>query len=336
MKKLLVGMVCALLAVSLVVAGCGGGGEKKAADAGKKTVILKFGHVLDEKHVWHRASEKFAELVDKKTNGSVKIRIYANNQLGNDRDLTEGMQMGSIDMALVAGVVGNFYPPIQLLELPYLFESQDHLRKVIYGPVGDELKQGMRKTAGLVCLQFWERSPRQLTTKKPVNTIDDIQGLKIRVPEIPPMVATWKAMGANPTPMAWGEVYTGLQQGTIDAQENPFSNILSAKIEEVNKCVALTDHVYGYVMMLVSDKTYNKLTPDQQKALQEAAKEVTEWQNKAVAEEEARDLKTLQDKGVTITKPDKTEFIKRAKTAHGEFADKLGKDLYNKIVNANK
>ncbi len=333
MKRVVIGMFCVLMAVSLVVAGCGGG-EKKADPA--KPVVLKLGHVVDANHVWNRAAVKFAESVEKKTNGTVKIQVYNNSQLGNDRDLAEGMKMGSIHFSLIAGVMGNFYPPIQLLEMPYLFESQDHLRKVIYGPVGEEIKAGLKKSTGIMCLDFWERSPRQLTSSKPVNKIDDIKGLKIRVPEIPPMVAAWKAMGANPTPMAWGEVYTGLQQGTIDAQENPFANILSAKIEEVNKYVAITDHVYGYVMLLMDEKAYNKLTPDQQKAIMEAAKEVTQWQNKIVAEEEARDLKTLQSKGITITKPDKAEFIKRAKTTHGEFANKYGKELYEKIVNANK
>lgn len=332
MKKLVIGMLCVLLAASLAVAGCGGG---QKAEKGK-AVTLKMGHVADAKNVWHLASLKFADLVDKKTNGTVKIKVFESSQLGNDRDATEGLQMGSIDLWLIPGTIGNFYPPIQLLDLPYLFESQQHIRKVMYGPIGEEMKQGILKATNIRVLEFWERGPRQLTSNKPVNSIDDIKGLKVRTAEIPPWVAAWKAMGANPTPMAFGEVYTGLQQGTIDAQENPYAIIVGAKLNEVQKYIAMTDHVFGYVMLSISGKTYDKLTPDQQKAIMEAAREATDWQNKTVAESEDKLLKELLGKGMTVTKPDKSEFIKRAKSIHGEFADKFGKDIYKKIVAAAK
>jgi len=279
---------------------------------------------------------KFGELIESKTNGEIKVQVFSNSQLGNDRDLAEGLQLGSVDMALIAGVLGNFYEPIQLLELPYLFENQEHLKKVIYGPVGEEIKQNMQKKAGIVGLEFWERGPRELTTNKPINKVEDLQGLKIRVPEIPPMVAAWKAMGANPTPMAWGEVYTALQQKTIDAQENPFANIIGGKIHEVQTHMALTNHVYGYVMHVVSEKTWNKLTAEQQKAIREAAKETMEWQNAEVARQEADLLQQLKDSGMTVTEPDITEFKARAMTVHAEFAQKYGQDIYDKIINAAK
>ncbi len=336
MKKYIAGMICLFLAASLLVSGCGG--DKKADNKSNapKVVTLKLGHVVDSKHVWHLASLRFADIVEKKTNGAVKVQVFDNGQIGNDRDATEGLQMGSIDMWLLPGTMGNFYPPIQLLDLPYIFENSNHLRKVLYGPIGEQIKTDMQKATGIVFFEFWERGPRKLTTNKPVNSIEDIKGLKIRTAEIPPWVAAWKAMGANPTPMAWGEVYTGLQQGTIDAQENPYSNILAGKIQEVQKYIAMTDHVYGYVIMSMGEKSYKKLTPEQQQIVRDAAKEVREWHNKTVNEQEGDLLKEIQAKGFTVTNPDKTEFIKRAKSIHPEFAKKFGQELYDKIVSAAK
>ena len=172
MKKRLIFGFCTMLILSLILAGCGDGSKKSAEPASAaKPVTLKLGHVLDSNHAWNKAAVKFAELVDQKTKGTVKVQVFHSSQLGNDRDLAEGLQMGSVDMALIAGVLGNFYDGIQLLELPYLFNNQDHLKKVIYGPVGEEIKQNLQKKAGIIGFEFWERGPRELTSNKPINKI---------------------------------------------------------------------------------------------------------------------------------------------------------------------
>ncbi|QDR79366.1 TRAP transporter substrate-binding protein [Sporomusa termitida] len=334
MKKLL---LLALLTVSLVtVAGCGGTGTKSEPGSAKKPITLKLGHIQSEADLWHQGARKFAELVEQKTNGEVKVQIFPNSTIGNDRDMTEGLQMGSVDFALVAGVLGNFEPTLQIMEMPYLFKDEAHLRKVIYGPVGDELLDKLLKSSNIRGLSFWERGPRQLTTNKPVNSLADIKGIKIRVPEIPPMVAAWKAMDANPTPMAWGEVYTALQQNVIEAQENPVPYIHAGKIYEVQKYLAMTNHKYEYVVMAMSNKTWEKLTPDQQTAISEAAIEATQYENKLVADKSNDLLNDLQAKGMQVTKPDTTEWAKAAQTTHQEFAEKYGLDLYNKIIEAGK
>lgn len=326
-----------LLVFSLVtLAGCGGTGTKNDTASGKKPITLKLGHIQSESDLWHQGAQKFAELVAKKTNGEVTVQIFPNSTIGNDRDMTEGLQMGSVDFALVAGVLGNFEPSLQIMEMPYLFKDEAHLRKVIYGPVGDELLGKLLTSSNIRGLSFWERGPRQLTTNKPVNSIEDIKGVKIRVPEIPPMVTAWKAMGANPTPMAWGEVYTALQQNVIEAQENPVPYIHAGKIYEVQKYIAMTNHKYEYVVMAMSNKTWEKLTPDQQKAISEAAKEATQYENKLVADKTNDLFNDLQAKGMKVTKPDTTEWAKIAKTTHKEFAEKYGIDIYNKIIEAGK
>lgn len=332
MKRLPIITLITFLAVALAVSGC----SNKApagGSTGDKSVVLKLGHVNSDKDLWQDASLKFAELVNQKTGGKVKVEVYPSSQLGNDRDMAEGLQMGSVDFALIAGVLGNFEPTIQLLEMPYLFRDDNHLRKVLYGPIGQEIFDKMLKNTGIRGLAYWDRGPRQVTSNKPINSPADLKGLKIRVPEIPPMVAAWKAMGANPTPMAFGEVYTALQQHTIDAQENPIPIIYSARFYEVQKYLALTNHKYEYVILAMSDKTYQKLTPDQQKAVEEAAKEAADYYNNLVTTSTDKMLQELKDKGMQVTTPNTEEFAKLAKTTHAEFAEKYGKDIYERIIN---
>ncbi|MDD3935303.1 TRAP transporter substrate-binding protein [Rhodoferax sp.] len=307
-----------------------------AADPAKKPIVMKLGHVQNESDLWQLGALKFAELVDAKTKGEVQIKVFPNSTIGNDRDMAEGMQIGSVDFALIAGVLGNFEPSIQIMELPYLFKDETHLRKVMYGPIGDQLLDKLLKSSDIRGLAFWERGPRQLTTNKPVNSLNDIKGLKIRVPEIPPIIAAWKAMGTNPTPMAWGEVYTGLQQNVIEAQENPIPFIHAGKIYEVQKYIAMTNHKYEYVLIAMSNKAWLKLNPEQQKAVKEAADEATKYENKLVFEKSDNLLKDLQAKGMKVTKPDTTEWAKQARTVHKQFAEKYGIDLYNKIIEAGK
>lgn len=307
-----------------------------AAEPAKKPIVMKLGHVQNESDLWQLGALKFAELVDAKTKGGVQIKVFPNSTIGNDRDMAEGMQIGSVDLALIAGVLGNFEPSIQIMELPYLFKDETHLRKVMYGPIGDELLDKLLKSSDIRGLAFWERGPRQLTTNKPINSLNDIKGLKIRVPEIPPIIAAWKAMGTNPTPMAWGEVYTGLQQNVIEAQENPVPFIHAGKIYEVQKYIAMTNHKYEYVLIAMSNKAWLKLSADQQKAVKEAAAEATQYENKLVFEKSDNLLKDLQAKGMKVTKPDTTEWAKQARTVHKQFAEKYGMDLYNKIIEAGK
>ncbi|WP_337996084.1 TRAP transporter substrate-binding protein [Oleispirillum naphthae] len=292
---------------------------------------MKLGHVMGGENSWHKASLLFADIVEKKTAGRIKVQVFPNSQLGDERDMAEGAQMGTVDMVIIGGIMGNFYKPIQLFEIPYFFKDIKHVRKVIYGPIGEKIKQDVFEKSGLVSLEFWERCPRVLSSNKPVNTIDDIQGLKLRTPEIPATVAAWKAMGANPTPMPWAEVYTALQQKIIDAQENPLATIASAKVEEVQTHIALTNHVFGTPQHIMSGKTWAKLSPADRKIIKEAAKEAREYQNKLAWEDDAKTKAAFEKKGIVFTEPDLKGFQERAQTIHAGFAKKYGQDLYDQV-----
>ena len=297
-------------------------------------VTLKLGHVAasDPKDNWQAGSMKFAELVQQKSKGDVTVQVFPSSQLGNDRDMTEGMRLGSVDFGLIAGVLSNFEPRMGVLEIPYIFRDTEHMRKVLNGPIGDELAKTLLKS-GIRVLGWWERGPRMLTANKAVKSPADLKGLKIRVPEIPVSVDAWRALGTNPTPMAFGEVYSGLQQKVIDGQENPMAIIATAKLNEVQKFVMRTNHIYGYVALAMSERNFQKLTPAQQQAVTEAAKEATAWENKLVWDNEELLAKELTGKGMTFVDVNKDEFINAVKPVHATYATKLGKDLYDRIVN---
>ncbi len=316
---------CAVAALAL-------GGFATPAQAAPLT--LKLGHIQSEQDFWHLGALKFKEELEARSNGAITLMVFPNSTLGGDRDLVEGMQMGTVDFGLIAGVLGNFEKTIQLLELPYLFDSQEEFTKVIHGPIGDEIAANVLKSSGVRVLNWWDRGPRQVTSNKPINGLADIKGLKIRVPEIPAMVTTWRAMGANPTPMAWSEVYTGLEQNVIEAQENPIPFIYGGRIHEVQKYIAITDHKFEYVTIAMSDVRWKSLTDAQRKIVSEAAAAATAYENKLVLDKTNEILETMKKGGLQVTHPNKAELAKAARTAHADFAKTVDPALYKRILDA--
>lgn len=337
MKKV-IAMILTVLIMGTLVVGCSGTNQagKNSNDSDDKVLELKLGHIQAESDFWHDGAKKFKEEVETKSNGKIKVTIYPNSTLGGDRDMAEGLQIGTVDFALIAGVLGNFEKSIQLLELPYLFDNEEQFAKVVHGDVGKEIAGRVLKSSSIRILNFWDRGPRQVTSNKPINSLEDIQGLKIRLPEIKAMVATWTAMGASPTTMAWNEVYTGLQQNVIEAQENPIPFIYSGKIHEVQKYIAMTNHKYEYVTLAMSEMTYEKLTPEQAKIINDAAQVATDFENNLVREKTNEIIETMKKAGIQITTPDIAEFSAAAKEAHEDYAKTVDLDLYNKILEAIK
>ncbi|MEW4308064.1 TRAP transporter substrate-binding protein [Rossellomorea marisflavi] len=315
-----------LLMAVVMLSACSAGSS--VADEPK---VLRLGHIQSETNAWHKGSVRFAELVEEKTNGSVTVEVYPSSTLGSDRDLVEGMQIGSVDFALVAGVMSNFYQPYSILELPYLFEDSDHLEEFVYGEGGQKLQQDMLEKTGVRGLEFWLRGPRELTTNKLVQSPADLKGVKIRVPNIEASVEGWKAMGASPTPMNFGEVYSSLQTGVIDAQENPIAFTASARIHEVQDYLVKTDHVFGYVQLLMSDLTFKELTEDEKEAVMEAAEEARDYQNEIVYKEEQEALDMMIEEGVEVIEVDQEPFRKAVQKVNERLADKYDRELYDTI-----
>lgn len=309
------------------------GGQGQAANQPR---TLRLAHVVNEKDGFHVAATKFKELVEQKTGGKVKIEIYPNATLGDERTLLEGMQMGTVDMGVITnGPIANFLPEIAAFELPFLFKSSEEAYKVLDGPVGQEVLNNLSKV-NLKGLAFAERGFRNLTnSKRAVNKPEDVKGLKIRVMENPVYIDTFKALGANAVPMAWTEALTALQQGTIDGQENPVNVIYAFKLYETQKYLSLTRHTYAPATIIMSQQVFNSFPADVQKVLVDAAKEAAAYERRWNAEQEEGQLKELKAKGMEISEPDTASFQAAVQSVYEKNKEKYGA-LVTKIREALK
>ena len=293
---------------------------------------IKFAHVVNEKDAFHVAAEKFKELVEKRSQGALTVTIFPNAKLGDERTLLERMKMGIVDAGIITnGPIINFVPSFGVIDLPFLFRDPKHAYKVLDGSIGQKLMADL-ESQGWKGLAFGERGFRNLTnSKRTVNKPDDVKGLKIRVMQNPVYVDSFKALGANAVPMAWTEVLTALQQGTVDGQENPLNVIMAFKLYESQKYLSITRHAYAPAPIIMSMSTWKKLTPAQQemvrKAAQEAAEHERAWDNKM----EADWLKELKAKGMIVATPDLKPFQKAVQPVYDQYTAKYGKALIDSI-----
>jgi tripartite ATP-independent transporter DctP family solute receptor len=295
---------------------------------------IKLAHVVNEQDAFQVAAEKFKALTEKYTNGEVKVVIFPNAKLGDERTLLERMKMGVVDAGIITnGPIINFVPRVGVIDLPFLFRDPEHVYKVLDGPIGQSLFADMEKQ-GWKGLAWGERGFRNLTNSKhPVNSPADMKGLKIRVMQNPVYVDAFKALGANAVPMAWTEALTALQQGTVDGQENPLNVIVSFKLNESQKYLAVTRHAYAPAPILMSMITWKKLTPAQQKAVLKAAQEAAVFERNFDNDNEKKWLKELEAKGMKVTVPDPKPFLAAVKPVYEAYAPKFGKDLIQAIQN---
>jgi len=294
---------------------------------------IKLAHVVNEQDSFHLAAMKFQELVAKYTNDQVKVTLFPNAVLGDERTLLERMKMGIVDAGIItAGPIINFVPRFGAIDLPFLFRDPDHAYKVLDGPIGQSLFAEMEKQ-GWKGLAWAERGFRNLTnSKKPVKSPDDLKGLKIRLMQNPVYVDSFKALGANAVPMAWTEALTALQQKTIDGQENPLNVIVSFKLYESQKYMSITRHAYAPAPIIMSLMTWKKLTPAQQEAVVRAAKEAAQYERDYNNSSEAAWMKDLQAKGMIIDTPNLKPFLDAVKPVYDSYSEKFGKDFIDSIL----
>ena len=314
-----------------------------AAEAAK-TITIKFAHngntiPEDPQNI---ACAKFKEMVEEKSGGTLKVELYPAGQLGDARTIVEGVQMGTIEIGDIEnGPMGRFVPEAMLWDLPFIFRDIDHAHKVLDGELG-QMVQEKYVGVGIRHLAYNDGGFRYFTNNaRPINTMADIKGLKIRVMESKVMIDTLAAFGASPVPMAFGELYTALQQGGVDGQENPLNLIFSQRFYEVQKYLPLSGHFYYPRQYIASENWWKTLSDEHKKIIAESAKIACDIQREELAKYEVAMRTVLKEKGMEINEVDKTDFIETAQTklypsyysVVGGGDEAYGKELIEKINN---
>lgn len=285
---------------------------------------LKMATVTPDHHAYTRGAQEFARLVEEGTNGEVVIKVYGGGQLGKgERELLEGLQLGTIDLAVTAtGPVSNFSADMGVVDLPFLFTSYEHVDKVLDGPIGRSLLDGL-ENANIKGLAFFENGFRNFTnSKRSLISPKDFEGLKFRTMENPVHLASVRQLGAQAVPMSWGEVYTSLQTGVIDGQENPVAIVYAFKLSEVQKYLSLTGHFYSPAPMSMSLKKFKSLNSEHQKVLLDAALKSAAYERKLIRDNEAKQLAELKEQGMVVSEVDKAVFVEAMAPVYEQFGKK--------------
>ena len=319
--------------MSLNFSGCKGSPEK--AEKGEFKAQMKLASLTPASHTYNQGAAKFADLIKERSNGRILVTVYPEGQLGKgERELLEAVQQGTIDIYVGStGPIGGFNPAIGILDIPFLFNDYEHADKVLDGPIGRQLLDGLEK-AQFKALAFWENGFRNLTnSRRAVKVPADAKGLKIRTMENKVHMAAWSEVGANPVPMAWGEVYGALQQRIIDGQENPVAVIHSAKISEVQKHLSLTQHVYSPAVLIVSLKKWQSLPAPDQEMMLKTAREVAQYQRKLGRDMEEKQVAELSERGMTVERRiDKAAWRKAMQPVISQVAGQFGKEKVDAIL----
>ncbi|WP_428773332.1 TRAP transporter substrate-binding protein [Vibrio sp.] len=287
---------------------------------------LKLSHNHPRDHAVHKAMDFMAKEVKELTNGEVRIRIYPDAQLGTQRESMELMQNGALDMVKSnAAELEAFSPAYSAFNLPYLFRDKQHYYNVTDGEIGSEILNSSRDS-GFIGVTYYDAGARSFYTSKPINTPADLKGMKVRVQPSPTAIAMVKSLGGNPTPLAYGELYTALQQGVVDAAENNIPSFSLSRHSEVAKFFSMDEHTMVPDVLVISTKTYDGLTKEQQQALAKAAKDSSEYMKQLWAESEAKERSKAEKMNVTFVSPDKTAFVQAVQPMYAEL-EKSNPDL---------
>jgi tripartite ATP-independent transporter DctP family solute receptor len=323
-KKLakIISVMVILVLVIGTASGCGRPSSKNntTPDANNNTntnttekIVMKFSHDQPTSSPFHKSAEKFKEIVEKNSNGKIEVQIYPSQQLGSAREMIEGMQMGTVEMAwLPTAKFGGFDQRLTLVDVPYVFSSEDAMWKALDGEFGQELMSGL-PAIGLKGLAFTAEGYKMFSANKPIKSPEDFKGMKIRTMEAPIIMAQYKAWGANPVPIDFAEVYNSLQQKVVDGQENPVISIHDMKFYEVQKWLTQADHAYLSYFLSCSNKWFESLSPELQKVIVDASVETREFHKGLINEVNAKYLQNIKDFGtqVYVSSPEEREAFKK-------------------------
>lgn len=307
-----------------------------AGDLAYGQVVLKFAHNQSPKSIRHEAAELFAKRVAELSGGGVKIEIFPGGVMGPEMGNLEGLKIGSNHFAAEdPGMISSFDPTkrVAVLQLPYLFETYEQAWAFMDSEVVRQIFEPLASTAGFRLLAVWENGIRHLTnSKRPIQHPRDLQGLKVRTQRDPVIMEIVKSMGASPVPMAFTELYTAMQHGVVDGQENPIANIYFAKFNEVQKYLSLSAHQYGCIVLLISEIAWKQLSPDQQEAVRKAADEAKWFMRKKTAGAEEGFLKEMTAKGLVVNRVDTKSFREAVTPVYKHFEPVFGQETIQRVL----
>jgi tripartite ATP-independent transporter DctP family solute receptor len=294
--------------------------------------VLKLGHIAEPTNPYGKGADHFAELVKQKSNGTIEIKVFPSSSLGTQKELIEGLIYGTVDMTLTGTAeLGTFHPQMAIFDMPFLFKDRAHAYKAL-DTVGMELAKPL-ESKGLKMLGYMENGIRHMTNNtRPIKTPADMKGLKIRVMNNKVYVEMIKALGASPTPMALAELYSAMQTGVVDGQENPSAHIYTKRFYEVQKYGSLTGHAYAAEPFLISMSSWKKLTPAQQEIIQAAATEAIAWQRKFSADEDMEFWDKIKKTGkMEVIEVDRKPFIEATLPVYKSLEKTVGQANIDKI-----
>ena len=315
----------------LTVAGLGA----PAAQQPDGKVVIKFSHNQQTMTPPHKAAEMFKQLVEQRTNGYYDVQIYPAQQLGGLRDQVEGTMLGTIEVTQqTPATISLFVPKVMVLDFPFLWTDEEAMWQVLDGPLGQELLQSL-EAKGLKGLDFWSSGFKNFTSgRKPIRTPDDFKGMKIRVIPSPLLSAQYETWGASPTPVDFKELYTALQQGLVDGQENPPGTIVDVKLYEVQKYMTESRHGFLHYIMMFNKDWFAAQPKVNQEILTQAMKEAGRWERRAMRDRDAEATRRIKEAGLqitTLTPQAREQFRQLSLKVHDKFADRVGKDYLRRM-----
>lgn len=291
-------------AASASTAGSAAGGEV----TGDK-VVINIGHINDQSDSWHQGALKFKEYCEANSNGTIEVDVFPNSQLGPEVDMIQGIlsDSGTVDITFTGESMQTYQPDLGMIGMPYLIQSDEQMEKVLTGEVGQEF-EGLMEACGMKCLGYFTRGPRYITSTKKITNVADCNNLVIRTPAAAMTVAAFEALGAKPTPMALAEVFTSLQQGTIEAQENPLAMIYTKSFFEVQKYLILTAHLRAWVYVAMGKAQFDALPAELQQVVMDGAAAAQAAEHQLFLDNEEKYYNELQKKGMEYVAVDTQEF----------------------------
>lgn len=342
MKKLAVFALIGMLIMALLLTGCGGGSKETPAAQQEKNVTLKVANYYGLDHPQNIAlKDKFKAIAEQKSNGTIKVEIFENNKLGGEQQFYTGVRNGTIEMAIPGMIMQADVPRMGVVEWPFLLKDFKHAKKVLEGPIGKEMTDEMEKIHGVKALAWSVNGFRQISSNRQIAKMEDFKGFKLRMPNSAVFPKIGAALGAIVSPMPLSEVFTALEQKVVDGQDNPIGLLRANGFFEVQSHVLESYHVFTPNVLIINKGVWDKLSPNQQKVLQEAAKAYADYQWELSEKSYDEDKKFLMSKGIKFITPDagfKQQMKDAMKPVYDEYYAKYpwAKEMVQKIQAAEK